>query len=135
MNSEWFAIYDEATGEVVRRGSSTDPRAAEIGLQAGEAVFRGQIDPTSQKVRNGKAVKKAAMPAPTPTASQIKEFAARLLRDTDWYVLRSLDPDGAPVPEGVTAYRAAVRAASGEIEGMNPIPADYRDAKYWPDQL
>lgn len=135
MNSEWFAIYDEATGEVLRHGSSTDPRAAEVGLRIGEAVFRGQIDPASQMVRNGKAVKKKVEPLPAPTPDQIKEFAARLLRDTDWYVLRSLDPDGAPVPESVTAYRSAVRAASGEIEAMRPIPADYRDAKYWPDKL
>lgn len=65
------------------------------------------------------------------TAAFVKYEAARRLYSTDWYVIRAAE-GGAAVPETVTAYRAAVRAASGEIEARDPIPADYADDSYWP---
>lgn len=68
---------------------------------------------------------------PAVTAAEVKTEAARRLATTDWYVIRAAE-GGAAVPEAVTAYRAAVRAASGEIEACDPIPADYADDSYWP---
>ncbi len=69
------------------------------------------------------------------TRGDVNRFAHRLLADTDWYVLRAQDPNGAPVPQEVWDYRAAVRERSGQIGNMNPIPQDYRDANNWPDRL
>ncbi len=41
-----------------------------------------------------------------------KQEAAKLLLDTDWYVVRAYET-GQPVPEEVTASRAAARALLG----------------------
>jgi hypothetical protein len=43
-----------------------------------------------------------------------------------------LTDSGVAVPATVAAYRSAVRAASGGLETMVPIPVDYRDDSYWP---
>lgn len=61
----------------------------------------------------------------------VKAWAGRILRYTDWYVTRQQE-GGAAVPDNVLAYRQAVRDASNDIEAMSPIPSDYRDPKYWP---
>lgn len=79
----------------------------------------------------------AALIAPTPapiTAADVKIEAGRRLSGTDWYVIRAAE-GGAAVLETVAAYRAAVRAASNEIEAQDPIPADYADDSYWPEVL
>lgn len=71
-------------------------------------------------------------PAVMPTAEMVKAEASRRLAPTDWYAIRKADT-GEGIPEAVAAYRSAVRAASGEIEAMGPIPADYADDGYWPE--
>lgn len=45
----------------------------------------------------------------------IKREAHALLQPTDWYVVRQQET-GEPVPEDVSAYRSAVRAASDAAE-------------------
>jgi hypothetical protein len=45
----------------------------------------------------------------------IKQQAAGILADTDWYITRKADA-GTAVPSAVTTHRAAVRTKSGEME-------------------
>lgn len=130
-----FTVYDEATGAVLRTGTATMERDMLIQARDGEAVIKGQWAPGLYRIQGGEAVAIEPPAPPAVTIEQVKEFAGRLLRDTDWYILRAQDPEGAPVPQAVWDYRAAVRIASGEIEAMQPVPLDYADAKYWPDRL
>jgi hypothetical protein len=126
-----FTVYDQASGEVLRTGKATMLRDALIQARAGEAIIAGQWP-------RGEYREAHPIPPPAPPAvavEDVKELAFRLLQKTDWYVFRAQDPEGAPVPQAVWDYRAAVRIASGAIEAMEPIPLDYADAKYWPDQL
>lgn len=113
-----YVVFD-ADGQVVTRGTTTYRGPLERLCKPGQTVVEGQD---------------ANMPAPPPaaTAADVKRHAQRLLRGSDWYVLRAAEPDGTPVPQSVLDYRAAVRTASGDIEARDPIPTDYRDAKYWP---
>jgi len=45
----------------------------------------------------------------------VKQQAAGILQDTDWYITRKADA-GTAVPSAVTTHRAAVRTKSGEME-------------------
>ena len=45
----------------------------------------------------------------------VKQQAAGILADTDWYIVRKADA-GTAVPSAVTTHRAAVRTKSGEME-------------------
>ena len=54
----------------------------------------------------------------------IKQQAAGLLADTDWYVTRNSET-GAAIPADVTTYRTAVRTASGTIEAAIDAAADH----------
>ena len=47
----------------------------------------------------------------------IKNQAAGILQDTDWYITRKADA-GTAVPSAVTTHRAAVRTKSGEMETL-----------------
>ena len=47
----------------------------------------------------------------------VKQQAAGILQDTDWYITRKADA-GTAVPSAVTTYRAAVRTKSGEMETL-----------------
>jgi hypothetical protein len=54
----------------------------------------------------------------------IKQQAAGLLANTDWYVTRNAET-GTAIPADVTTYRAAVRTASGTIEAAIDAAADH----------
>ena len=45
----------------------------------------------------------------------VKKQAARILAETDWYILRKADANTA-VPSAITTHRAAVRTKSGQME-------------------
>lgn len=131
-----FAVYDLATGEVRRAGYSTNRRARVLerrNLAPGEAIYcLGPIDPKTTYLPGG-------IPTPKPevvrvvSEQDVKAHAGRLLSYTDWYVTRQQE-GGADIPADILTYRQAVRDASGVLEAMDPIPADYRDPKYWPAQ-
>lgn len=126
-----FAVYEVATGKVLRTGSGSNPRILNVQkLAEGEALYVGKIDPATEYLPDG-------IPAPKPPdvvvvePAQVKAWAGRILSYTDWYVTRQHE-GGPEVPEHILTYRQAVRDRSGEIEAMEPIPADFRDPKYWP---
>lgn len=128
-----FAIYDKATGEVLRQGKGSSPRLLEVQrLADGEALYAGEVDAKTTYLPGG-------FPAPKPAETviidpaKVKAHAGRILSYTDWYVSRDLEGGGA-MPEAIQAYRQSVRDRSGEIEAMNPIPADFRDPRWWPEE-
>lgn len=130
MNHQ-FAIYETASGKVVRVGKSSNARILEVQpIKDGEALFVGEIDPDTQYLPGG-------VPTPKPkevrvvTALEVKAWAGRLLSYTDWVVVKALDT-GALADPLILAKRQAIREASNTIEAMDPIPADFTDPKYWP---
>lgn len=77
----------------------------------------------------------AAGDAPTPpTTAAVKAEAARRIYASGlpWMVEREVS-GGEPIPQAVKDHAAAVRAASGVLESLSPIPADYTDDSHWPD--
>lgn len=128
-----FAIYDAATGAVRRTGSSTNRRQRVLerrALRPGEAIYcLGPIDAETTYLPGGVATPKP-VEIPVIDPREVKQWAGRILAYTDWVDIRSIN--GEPPSPEMAAYRQAVRDRSGEIEGMDPIPADFRDPKYWP---
>ena len=53
----------------------------------------------------------------------IKQQAAGILQDTDWYVVRKADA-GTAIPSGITTHRAAVRTKAAEMETAITNAAD-----------
>ena len=51
----------------------------------------------------------------TTLITTVKQQAAGILQDTDWYIVRKADA-GTAVPSAITTHRAAVRTKSGEME-------------------
>ena len=73
-------------------------------------------DKTDGKIPTGKDVGDvAAEGLKTTLIKTIKNQAAGILADTDWYIVRKADA-GTAVPSAVTTHRAAVRTKSGEME-------------------
>lgn len=130
-----FAVYRPDTGEVLQASQSTNPTAVDLARErvpADAALYEGEIDPATTYLPAGVPTPKPDA-VPTNTPMEVKAHAGRLLSYTDWYVTRHQET-GADIPSGVLTYRQAVRGASDVIEAMSPIPADYRDPKYWPAQ-
>ena len=73
-------------------------------------------DKTDGKIPAGKDVGDVAVEGLKTIKKRIvKQQAAGILADTDWYITRKADA-GTAVPSAVTTHRAAVRTKSGEME-------------------
>ena len=73
-------------------------------------------DKTDGKIPAGKDVGDVAVEGlKTTLIRTVKQQAAGILQDTDWYITRKADA-GTAVPSAVTTHRAAVRTKSGEME-------------------
>ena len=73
-------------------------------------------DKTDGKIPEGKDVGDVAVEGLKTIKKRIvKQQAAGILADTDWYIVRKADA-GTAVPSAVTTHRAAVRTKSGEME-------------------
>jgi len=130
-----FAVFDIATGEVVKAVSSTSARSLDLAqarMTDGQAIYLGHVDPRTHYLPGGVLTERVE--DVVVSVDEVKRFAGRLLAPSDWRITRAQEM-GTPIPPEVLTYRAAVRERSGEIEQMIPIPLDYRDAKYWPDEL
>lgn len=127
-----YAVYEAESGTVVAAGKSTNPEIIDLargGLTEGQALYVGEIDPNTTFLPGGFPASKPVQPA-IITAQDVKAHAGRILSYTDWLEIRSIS--GEPMTPEMAEYRQAVRDRSGEIEAMSPIPADFRDPKYWP---
>ena len=73
-------------------------------------------DKTDGKIPEGKDVGDVAVEGLKTIKKRIvKQQAAGILADTDWYITRKADA-GTAVPSAVTTHRAAVRTKSNEME-------------------
>lgn len=133
MSMHHYAIYETETGKVVSFGKGSNPAIIELtrqGLKPGQSLYEGEIDPNVTYLPGG-------VPAPKPAEArlvdpaEVKSHAGRLLRPTDWVVVRAFDT-GEPADEAIIAKRQAIREASNALEAMSPIPPDFTDPKYWP---
>lgn len=52
----------------------------------------------------------------TSLLSRLRQEAAKRLKNTDWMVIRQLEPEGAPIPPAIMEYRRAIRATSNLVE-------------------
>jgi hypothetical protein len=73
-------------------------------------------DKTDGKIPEGKDVGDVAVEGlKTQLIRTIKQQAAGILQDTDWYIVRKADA-GTAVPSTITTHRAAVRTKAAEME-------------------
>ena len=73
-------------------------------------------DKTDGKIPEGKDVGDVAVEGlKTQLIRTIKQQAAGILQDTDWYIVRKADA-GTAVPSSITTHRAAVRTKAAEME-------------------
>jgi len=85
----------------------------------GSATAKAHADTlyTAQDESDGKGTEGevAAEGLKTQLIRTVKKQAARILAETDWYILRKADANTA-VPSAITTHRAAVRTKSGQME-------------------
>jgi len=73
-------------------------------------------DKTDGKIPDGKDVGDVAVEGlKTKLIRTVKQQAAGILQDTDWYITRKADA-GTAVPSAITTHRAAVRTKAAEME-------------------
>jgi len=73
-------------------------------------------DKTDGKIPTGKDVGDVAVEGlKTKLIKTIKQQAAGILQDTDWYIVRKADA-GTAVPSAITTHRAAVRTKAASME-------------------
>jgi len=65
----------------------------------------------------GDATAKASAKIKTEKIKVIKQEAAGILQDTDWYIIRKADANTA-VPSAITTFRAAVRSKAAAMETL-----------------
>ena len=81
-------------------------------------------DKTDGKIPEGKDVGDVAVEGlKTQLIRTIKQQAAGILQDTDWYIVRKADA-GTAVPSSITTHRAAVRTKAAEMETAITNAAD-----------
>ena len=73
-------------------------------------------DKTDDRIPEGKDVGDVKSEGlKTQLIRTIKQQAAGILQDTDWYIVRKADA-GTAVPSSITTHRAAVRTKAAEME-------------------
>ena len=81
-------------------------------------------DKTDDKIPEGKDVGDVAVEGlKTKLIRTIKQQAAGILQDTDWYIVRKADA-GTAVPSAITTHRAAVRTKAASMETAITNAAD-----------
>ena len=81
-------------------------------------------DKTDGKIPDGKDVGDVAVEGlKTKLIRTVKQQAAGILQDTDWYITRKADA-GTAVPSSITTHRAAVRTKAAEQETQITNAAD-----------
>jgi len=112
-NEEWYTntnvTYAFGSGKVT--GSYGDATAK----AHADTLYTNQ-DKTDGKIPTGKDVGDVKVKGlKTILIKTIKQQAAGILQDTDWYIVRKADA-GTAVPSSITTHRAAVRTKAAEQE-------------------
>ena len=112
-DEEWYVntniTYAFGSGKVTGSYGSATAKAI------ADTLWTSQ-DKTDGKIPEGKDVGDVAVEGLKTIKKRIvKQQAAGILQDTDWYITRKADA-GTAVPSAVTTHRAAVRTKSGEME-------------------
>ena len=120
-DEEWYintnVTYAFGSGKVT--GSYGDATAK----KHADTLWTSQ-DKTDGKIPEGKDVGDVAVEGLKTIKKRIvKQQAAGILADTDWYITRKADA-GTAVPSAVTTHRAAVRTKSNEMETAIDNAAD-----------
>ena len=127
-----YGVFDANSGDLLRPVKADE--LAQVAIQsraANEVVLEGDFRDGGWRLVDGWP-EPFNRPLPPVTIAMVKDEQARLLRYSDWAITRAADPtDGTPIPPSIIAERSAIRAGAERLEAMDPIPADYRDPKYW----
>ena len=109
INTDQTYTYDASAGTVTAAyGTATAKKHA-------DTLWTSQ-DKTDGKIPEGKDVGDVAVEGlKTQLIRTIKQQAAGILQDTDWYIVRKADA-GTAVPSSITTHRAAVRTKAAEME-------------------
>ena len=120
-DEKWYINTNESyafgSGKVTRSwGTATAKPHA-------DSLYTDQ-DKTDNKIPEGKDVGDVKVEGlKTKLIRTIKQQAAGILKDTDWYVIRKADA-GTAVPPAITTHRAAVRTKCAEMETAITNAAD-----------
>ena len=112
-DEKWYINTNEsfafADGKVTRSWGTATPK------KHADTLWTSQ-DKTDGKIPEGKDVGDVAVEGlKTKLIRTIKQQAAGILQDTDWYIIRKADA-GTAVPSSITTHRAAVRTKAAEME-------------------
>jgi hypothetical protein len=120
-DEKWYINTNESytfgSGKVTRSwGTATAKKHA-------DTLWTSQ-DKTDNLIPEGKDVGDVAVEGlKTQLIRTIKQQAAGILQDTDWYIIRKADA-GTAVPSAITTHRAAVRTKCAEMETAITDAAD-----------
>jgi hypothetical protein len=120
-DEKWYINTNESytfgSGKVTRSwGTATAKKHA-------DTLWTSQ-DKTDNLIPEGKDVGDVAVEGlKTQLIRTIKQQAAGILQDTDWYIIRKADA-GTAVPSAITTHRAAVRTKCAEMETAITNAAD-----------
>ena len=109
INTNQTYTYDASAGTVTAAyGTATAKKHA-------DTLWTSQ-DKTDGKIPEGEDVGDGAVEGlKTVLIRTIKQQAAGILQNTDWYIVRKADA-GTAVPSAITTHRAAVRTKAAEME-------------------
>jgi hypothetical protein len=114
-NEQWYIntnqtfTYDASAGTVTAAYGTATAKAH------ADTLWTSQ-DKTDGKIPEGEDVGDVAVEGlKTKLIRTIKQQAAGILQDTDWYIVRKADA-GTAVPSAITTHRAAVRTKAAEME-------------------
>ena len=120
-DEEWYINTNESytfgSGKVTRSWGTATAKAH------ADSLYTNQ-DKTDDKIPEGKDVGDVKVEGlKTQLIRRIKQQAAGILQDTDWYIVRKADA-GTAVPSAITTHRAAVRTKAAEMETAITNAAD-----------
>ena len=113
-NEQWYintnVTYSFGSGKVTGSYGTATAKAHADTLYTQDDKDDGDIIPPGKDVGD---VKTEGLK--TKLIRTIKQQAAGILQDTDWYIVRKADA-GTAVPSSITTHRAAVRTKAAEME-------------------
>ena len=120
-DEQWYINTNESftfnSGKVTRSWGTATPKKHTDTLWTEE-------DKTDGNIPEGKDVGDVAVEGlKTQLIRTIKQQAAGILQDTDWYIIRKADA-GTAVPSAITTHRAAVRTKAASMETAITNAAD-----------